>query len=544
MAGSNAYLNVLRSLEGELFPVVAVERSSGTFRFEPPPGVRPLRALAGLTMIGVVGISALCCVQRRRRVLRLPTAASASTGFVSPTLVVLAFTFVNSAFQLFYLSHLPSPHHTINLVSASFRNFLLLAQAFVLGTVLIKDLVVRIAALDDDHVPDADGAKGRPDLRPFTGTRFTIASSVGAVVLLSAELAASVENLLSSLALRESFFDARMKLLVLATSPNESARATTTTILRVLAGPIEGLQRDLQRLRRSEIAKDVVDVASQVVIILVALVFLSHVSSHLPRLTRTVLLRTIPTRIRFKRASSISKLPVLVDVTTPAAVAASGEEEGTFPRVEDDELFHPAAVEDATTGRRELRTHVLALAALTTGVFLSTLVSNYVLVLDVLGRRWTAPVESFGPTRLWSTYLYVSLSLSTLSALAYLRLSSSSSSFLSRCHDMTLIPLSHLRVRVQRRRAPAPAPALLLLRGGGGGGGGYVVPAALDSNESLSQSHSSSSSSSQDDDDKALSTRTREDSFAIVPTLNLAPCAAGVAFPISTSTSSRAAPDS
>ncbi|GAA5948376.1 hypothetical protein JCM3765_001395 [Sporobolomyces pararoseus] len=236
------------------------------------------------------------------------------------------------------------------------------------------------------------------------------------------EQAVSLYELFSSFALRDSFHKARVNLLLLATSPSTSEEATTATIIRVMAVPIETMQKDLQRLRWSEIARDSVQVASQVLIILFTLLLLSNVSCHLPRFAQP--LRTLPQRIRFKRASSISKLPVPV------------VGESTTQIVE---------IQEESTDRNEIRQSAFAVAALTSSVFLFTLLSNFTLALDVLGRRWTAPIQSFGPTQLWSSYLYSSISLVLLLYLAHRRLfPSTTPSSLLPSSVMALVPLARL----------------------------------------------------------------------------------------------------
>ncbi|GAA5995547.1 hypothetical protein JCM5350_004032 [Sporobolomyces pararoseus] len=382
----NPYLNLLRALEEELFPVVAVERESGTFVF--PEGIKVARGLSGLTIIFVFGVSAICFVKRSSRV-RLSTTTE-TTSLLTPTSLFLAFTFLNSIFQLLYLSHLPDPNHAVSLY-----------------------------------------------------------------------------ELFSSFALRNSFHKARVNLLLLATSPSTSEEATTASIIRVMAGPIEVMQKDLQRLRWSEIARDSAQVASQILIILFTLLLLSNVSSHLPRFVRP--LRTLPQRIRFKRASSISKLPVEV------------VEEAPVQNVE---------IEEESNNHSEIRRSAFAVAALTSSIFLFTLLSNYILALDVLGRRWTAPIQAFGPTQLWSSYLYSSLSLVALLSLAHRRLfPSTTSSSLLPSSVMALVPLA--RFRGLRAGAQAQNTS-----------SGYIVPPSvtpppsppLSIGETVSDKYASSSS--------------------------------------------------
>ncbi|GAA5879866.1 hypothetical protein JCM16303_004376 [Sporobolomyces ruberrimus] len=438
MTMPNPYLNVLRSLEAELFPIIALERpSSGTFRLPPPRGIKVAEALCGITMIFAAGVSARRFVQRRSRV-RLSTSAS-QTGLISATNLFLGFSFLNCAFQLLYLSYLPSPHHTLNLFASSFRNLLLLAQALALSIALTTEAVDQVSAVQET---------GCRTLKSLRGKRFRVFSTVVGSILLLADFAVSLETLFSSFALRDSFFKARVNLLLLATSPSDSAGATTTSIMRVLAGPIGELQRDLQRLRWSEIGKDAVQVASQIFLMLFYVLLLSKVSSHIPRFAAP--LRTLPRRIRFKRASSISKLPVAVEPEAQATILD----------------------EEASNQRNEIRESVSAVVAFTIVLFIFTMLSNYILALDILGRRWTAPLESFEPTQLWSSYLYLGFTLSTLLCLSY-RSCTSSPSTSSFSLPPVLLPLTRLRTRrpepqqqgyiVPLTGTPFPSPPASLL---------------------------------------------------------------------------------
>ncbi|GAA5900766.1 uncharacterized protein JCM6883_004649 [Sporobolomyces salmoneus] len=345
--------DVVRALEEELFPVVAVERSLAGRTFEE---VRIARGLSGLTIIFVVGVSAFCFVKRNSRV-RLPISTVTPT-FLSSRNLFLFFTFLNSALELLYLFHLPNSHSTINLASHAFRNCFYWAQAIFHLHALTGELVARIG--------DLGGSAGK-GLKWLRGGRFKIASRFGGTVLLSSHIAVSANNLSASFALRESFHKAQTSLLHLPTTSSSSG-VTTATILKALASPIELIQRDLRSLRRSEIAKDSVELASQVTIILVALILLSNVSSYRPRFSQP--LRRLPKRIVFKRMSSISKLPVIEDVPTRIEIA------------------------EESNDRPELRRSALAVATLAGSVFLFALLTNCILALDVLGRRWTAPLQS------------------------------------------------------------------------------------------------------------------------------------------------------
>ncbi|GAA5944318.1 uncharacterized protein JCM15063_006556 [Sporobolomyces koalae] len=415
MLSSNPYLNVLKSLEADVYPVVAVELETraldGTFRLgshlpHPPRSIRVAQGLTALSIVGLVGVTTLLYVRRRSRIVL--SNCTSNRRWFAPTTIFLVFTFLNSVYNLLYLSHLPDPHHTINLVSSSFPNLLVLAQALALTVCLAKELTRRIGAAAQLGQPDCP--------RWFRGARFTTISIIGSVLLLGGDIATSLATLVSSFALRDSFFKARINLLLLATSPSQVASASTTSILRVLAGPIEVIQRDLQGLRRSEIGKDAFQVASEVALLLACGALLSNVTSHIPRPAIGVL----PRRIRFKRASSISKLPI-VDEVVPVPMETSTDE---------------TSIE--TT---EIRRNVFAIAALAVSIFLFALLSNLKLALDVLGRRWTAPVESFGPTRLWSIYLYSSISLATLVYLAYIQLGPSTTTF----SLSSIVPLARIR---------------------------------------------------------------------------------------------------
>ncbi|GAA5854053.1 hypothetical protein JCM3766R1_004578 [Sporobolomyces carnicolor] len=406
---SNAYFELLKELERDLFPVVAAATQtrrathpSGTFfpLGTPPPsifhGIKAARGLSGLTIIFVAGVSALCFV--RRRSVRLTTEAR----ICSTRNVFLFFTFLNSAVQLLYLSRLPDPHDTINLVAHAFRNFCLLAQGFSLAYTSVMHLVgYRRAAV---AVEGRDGhGRGSP-MRRCEG--FAL---VGIVVLLLADLATSINSFVTARALRASFGNARVNLLLLANSPTAiDSDVSTASIVRVLAAPIDAIQSDLQRLRTSEIAKDATLLAGQVAIVVVSVLSLSTVSRHvlLPRCFRSTRLRTsLPVMMtRFKRASSISKLPVV-------PVEAVEEEEGE---------------EEAASSRTETLQSVSAVASLAAVTFLFAVLTNYVLALDVLGRRWTEPITSFGPTELWSCFWFSSVSIAALIAVTYVELSPSS----------------------------------------------------------------------------------------------------------------------
>ncbi|GAA6063054.1 hypothetical protein JCM10212_002999 [Sporobolomyces blumeae] len=348
----NPYLNVLRSLEDDIYPHLAAAAA---------PGVGHAPSLS----VQVKVAEALAVVRSSRT--------------FSPVATFACLTATNSTVQLVRLASLSEPHSISNLLASAFGNVALLVQAAIVAAQVLSNAKRTILR-----------SEGRESIAPtwWRRKRARAVLLIGGFSLLFLDFFFSLVSLLSSLLLRESFFSARDSLVALASDPAASSTSTITSVFAALARPVDEVMRDLQMLRVWKVRKDAVELGLEVYIVIVTVLALSVVSTLIRpsfRLSRPRLSRSSR-----RRASSITK---------EARLAESDVESGAGSPLE------------ALAFTRAARRNAAALAALSLSVFAYSILTNYTFALDLVGKRWTSPETSFAPLEIWPSYLYLSVSI-------------------------------------------------------------------------------------------------------------------------------------